>query len=67
MKKNSKQFFRDVQKLQHQNAEVDHSMDEDSLEKVELYHAFKAISTEIERTTAKGIDLKLPFYEMYIL
>ncbi|MDO9628975.1 MAG: hypothetical protein Q7I99_03655 [Acholeplasmataceae bacterium] len=62
MKKQSKEFFREVKK------QADKAVDEvkqyavDTKEKVELYQAFKKESVKMKKVTSEFINLDMPIY-----
>ncbi|GEM_PF-1912365 len=62
MKKRSKQLFRDLKKQAHQNEDTELNKVEDTLEKVELYQAFKKQAVKVEKVTSEHINLDTPIY-----
>ena len=62
MKKNSKQFFREVKKQTKQAVEDVKEFSDNTKEKLQIYQAFKKISVKMKKVTQQRINLDSPIY-----
>jgi len=62
MKKNSKEFFREVKKQTNKVVDSVKQFADDTQEKVELYQAFKKKAVKVKKVTSELINLDLPIY-----
>jgi hypothetical protein len=62
MKKNSKEFFREVKKQTNKVVDSVKQFADDTQEKVEIYQAFKKKAVKVKKVTSELINLDLPIY-----
>ena len=62
MKKNSKEFFRQVKKQTDKVVDSVQQFADDTKEKIDVYQAFKKESVKIKKVTSEFINLDLPIY-----
>jgi hypothetical protein len=62
MKKNSKEFFREVRKQTNKVVDSVKQFADDTQEKVEIYQAFKKKAVKVKKITSELINLDLPIY-----
>ncbi len=62
MKKNSKEFFREVRKKADKVVDSVQQFTDDTKEKIEVYQAYKKEATKIKKITSELINLDMPIY-----
>ena len=62
MKKNSKEFFREVKKQTNKVVDSVKQFADETQEKVEIYQAFKKKAVKVKKVTSELINLDLPIY-----
>jgi len=62
MKRASKKFFRDIKKQADKTVDEVKQFSTDTIDKVEIYQAFKKASIKIKKVTSNFINLELPIY-----
>ncbi|MCF7930072.1 MAG: hypothetical protein K9L02_01010 [Acholeplasmataceae bacterium] len=64
MKKNSKEFFRQVKKQTEKVVDSVQQFADETKEKIDIYQAFKKEAMKIKKVTSEFINLDLPIYGM---
>lgn len=62
MKKNSKEFFRQVKKQTEKVVDSVQQFADETKEKIDIYQAFKKEAMKIKKVTSEFINLDLPIY-----
>jgi hypothetical protein len=62
MKRASKKFFRDIKKQADKMVDEVKQVSTDTIDKVEIYQAFKKAAMKIKKVTSNLINLELPIY-----
>jgi len=62
MKRASKKFFRDIKKQADKMVDDVKQVSTDTIDKVEIYQAFKKAAMKIKKVTSNLINLELPIY-----